>query len=128
MADRNNNGVPDDKERKGRSSGNRKATSFGGPLKPSLGNSPDPLTGLSNWAKGNRGYMGRGETYKPTERFGGLFGNIANTANDITRNLGNFWGSEILGERSRVVAAEAMRWWAPTLSIASVLLRAAAVG
>lgn len=100
MADRNNNGVPDDKERKGRSSGNRKATSFGGPLKPSLGNSPDPLTGLSNWAKGNRGYMGRGETYKPTERFGGLFGNIANTANDITRNLGNFWGSEILGERS----------------------------
>lgn len=100
MADRNNNGIPDDKERKGRGNSGRKATSFGGPLKPSLQNSADPLTGLSNWAKGRRGYSGRGETYRPSERYSGLFGNIANTANDITRNLGNFWGSEILGERS----------------------------
>lgn len=97
MADRNKNGIPDDKERgRGRAGG----VKFGGPLKPSLQNSSDPLTGLSNWAKGKRGYSGQGETYQPSDRYTGLFGNIANMANDITRNVGNFFGSEILGERS----------------------------
>lgn len=100
MADRNNNGIPDDRERNKRTRREGGGRSFNSPLKPSLQNSSDPLTGLNNWVNGTRGYSGRGETYKPSERYSGLFGNIANAANDITRNLGNFWGSEILGERA----------------------------
>lgn len=107
MDDRNNNGIPDSRERKSRGSGSRRTRPNGGGSfgpgsvqKPSLSNSSDPLTGLHNWVYGKPGYSGQGEVYEPSQRYSGLFGNIANTANDITRNIGNWWGSEILGEKS----------------------------
>ena len=107
MADRNNNGIPDSRERKSSGSGSRRTRPNGGGSfgpgsvqKPSLSKSSDPLTGLHNWVYGKPGYSGQGEVYEPSQRYGGLFGNIANTANDFTRNIGNWWGSEILGEKA----------------------------
>lgn len=100
MADKNRNGIPDDKERQ--RSGRQGGGTFGpnSARKPSLQNSGDPVTGLSNFVNGTRGYQGRGETYNPSTQYGGLFGNIANFANDTTRNINNWWGSDILGEKA----------------------------
>lgn len=99
MVDKNRNGIPDDKEGT-RVKRSRSSTSFGGPQKPSLGNSPDPLTGLNNWAYQNPGYQAKGQTYEPSTRYSGFFGEMGNFANDVTRNLNNFIGSDILGEKS----------------------------
>lgn len=78
----------------------RGATSFAGPQKPSLGNSPDPLTGMRNWAYNTPSYQPRGQTYAPSQQNTGFFGEIGNFLNDSTRNLNNFIGSNILGEKS----------------------------
>lgn len=102
MADKNKNGIPDDRERRSGRSGRPGGGTFGpgSVLKPSLQNSSDPLTLLHNAANNKRGFSGQGEKYAPSDRYGGLFGNIANMFNDTTRNIGNFWGSEILGEKT----------------------------
>lgn len=85
MGDKNKNGIPDDKEKPKKpktSSGLKQATVMNDPLYSWLGN-------------GN--YTGK-ERYKPSTKYTGLFGNIANFANDTTRNLNNWWQSDILGE------------------------------
>lgn len=92
MADKNKNGIPDDKENGGKAKAkNTFATrNKNGSLQPSL---------VSGIAPGS--YVpDAGEVYEPSTKYGGLFGNIANFANDTTRNVNNFWGSEILGERT----------------------------
>lgn len=102
MADKNKNGIPDDRENGGRARRANGGRTFGpgSVQKPSLGNSSDPLTLLHNSAYGNKGYSGKGEVYEPTTKYSGLFGNIANFANDTTRNISNWWGSDVLGEKS----------------------------
>lgn len=94
MVDKNRNGIPDDKENGGKPKARAKNTfatrNPNGTLQPSL---------VSGIAPGS--YVPEAqEVYAPSTRYGGLFGNIANTANDITRMTNNFWGSEILGERT----------------------------
>lgn len=96
MADKNRNGIPDDKERVGKPKPKNtfatRNTDGTGTLRPSL---------VSGIAPGS--YVPEAqETYAPSTQYGGLFGNIANAANTATRNIHNWWGSDILGERTPV--------------------------
>lgn len=83
MADRNKNGIPDELERKG-SRGRQGGGTFGKP-----GDRKKP--GVSE-----RGWLAdKGSVYEPSTRYGGIFGEIANFSNDVTRNIANFIGDPL---------------------------------